>query len=64
MTGPHDSIIGVDRGIVLSRFISQIPTKFETASGDVRISAVEMEIDAQTGKALSIVRLERRLTEE
>jgi metallophosphoesterase (TIGR00282 family) len=63
MTGPHDSVIGVDRGIVLSRFISQIPAKFETASGDVRICAVEVEIDVQTGKALRIVRLERRLTE-
>jgi hypothetical protein len=64
MTGPHDSVIGVDRGIVLSRFISQIPAKFETATGDIRISAAEMEIDTQTGKALSIARLERRLTEE
>lgn len=63
MTGPHDSVIGVDRGIVMSRFISQIPAKFETASGDVRICAVEVDIDVQTGKALRIARLERRLTE-
>ena len=41
MTGPHDSVIGMDRNIVLSKFISQIPAKFETAAGDVRINGVE-----------------------
>lgn len=64
MTGPHDSVIGVDRGIVMSKFITQIPAKFETASGDVRINGVEVNIDSETGKALSIARFEMKLTED
>jgi hypothetical protein len=64
MTGPHESVIGVDRTIVLTRFLNQIPVKFETASGDVRINAVEMDIDEQTGKALNMARFEMKLTEE
>ena len=64
MTGPHESIIGVDRNIVLSKFISQIPAKFETASGDVRINGVEMEVNPENGRAISVVRFEMKLTEE
>ncbi len=64
MTGPHESVIGVDWTIVLTRFVNQIPVKFETASGDVRINAVEMDIDEQTGKALNMARFEMKLTEE
>ena len=61
MTGPHDSVIGVDKAIVLSKFISQIPAKFETATNDVRINSVILEIDGQTGKAFSIQRFVMRL---
>lgn len=64
MTGPHDSVIGVDKSIVLSKFLSQIPVKFETATGDVRISAVILDIDGATGKTLQIRRFTMRLTED
>lgn len=56
MTGPHDSIIGVNKDIILPKFISQMPARFETATGDVRINAVEIEVNPDTGKALSIER--------
>ncbi len=56
MTGPHDSIIGVNKDIILPKFISQMPAKFETATGDVRINAVEVEVNPETGKALGIQR--------
>jgi hypothetical protein len=57
MTGPHDSVIGVDKGIIVAKFLNQIPAKFETAIADVRINAVEIEVDTDTGRALSIQRL-------
>jgi hypothetical protein len=56
MTGPHDSIIGVEKDIILSKFVGQMPAKFETAKGDVRINAVEVEVDPETGRALDIQR--------
>jgi 2',3'-cyclic-nucleotide 2'-phosphodiesterase len=56
MTGPHDSVIGVDKGIIVSKFLNQIPAKFEPANSDVRLNAVEIEADPATGKALSIHR--------
>src|SRR5439155_25246527 len=54
MTGPHDSVIGVNKEIIQPKFISQIPAKFETATGDVRINAVELEVDVGTGFAQTI----------
>ncbi len=56
MTGPHDSVIGVDKAIIQPRFISQVPAKFETARGDVRINAVELDVNEETGHARSIQR--------
>src|SRR6266404_4619076 len=40
MTGPFDSILGVMRDQVIHRFLTQIPTKFESASQDARLNAV------------------------
>jgi calcineurin-like phosphoesterase len=57
MTGPHDSIIGVDIEAALGRFRTALPAKFETATGNPRLSAVAIEADEQTGRALSIERL-------
>jgi metallophosphoesterase (TIGR00282 family) len=56
MTGPHDSIIGVSKDIILPKFISQMPARFETATDDVRINAVEIVVNPETGHAASIER--------
>jgi len=63
MTGPHDSVIGVNKEIIQPKFISQIPAKFETATGDVRINAVELEVDVGTGFAQTIRRFCLKLSE-
>lgn len=63
MTGPHDSVIGVSKEIIQPKFINQIPAKFETAIGDVRINAVELEVDVDTGSAQSIRRFCLKLSE-
>jgi 2',3'-cyclic-nucleotide 2'-phosphodiesterase len=57
MTGPYDSIIGVEKDLVISRFLTGMPGKFEPAKNDPRISAVLIECDGQTGRASSIRRL-------
>jgi metallophosphoesterase (TIGR00282 family) len=61
MTGPHDSVIGVRSEIVLRRFLTQLPQKFETAEGDVRLEGALVECDATTGRATAIETIRRRL---
>lgn len=60
MTGPHDSVIGMDKALVLERFLTQRPVRFEPADGDVRLSGVVIEASPLDGKAASIRRIELR----
>jgi calcineurin-like phosphoesterase len=57
MTGPYDSIIGVQKELVLHRFLTSLPGKFEAAKGDPRFCAVVVDCDPSTGRARSIQRL-------
>ena len=54
MTGPHDSVIGVETDLAIRRMRTGLPVRFETAQGDVRIEGALVECDATTGKASSI----------
>jgi metallophosphoesterase (TIGR00282 family) len=57
MTGPHDSIIGVEVSAALGRFLTAMPARFETATGNPRLHAVLIDADEQTGLATDIERL-------
>ena len=57
MTGPHDSIIGVEIEPALGKFLTALPAKFETATGNPRLNAVVVETDPKTGLAVDIERL-------
>ena len=63
MTGPHDSIIGVEIEPALGRFLTALPARFETATGNPRLNAVLIEADEQTGRATDIERLSYSLDE-
>jgi metallophosphoesterase (TIGR00282 family) len=63
MTGPHDSIIGVDIDAALGRFVTGMPARFETASGNPRLNGVIVEADEATGRALEIERISYGLDE-
>jgi metallophosphoesterase (TIGR00282 family) len=54
MTGPHDGVIGVERDPVIQRFLTGMPVRFETASGDLRLHAVVVDADEATGRARRI----------
>jgi hypothetical protein len=54
MTGPHDSVIGVEADLAISRMRTGIPVRFRPASGDVRIEGVVIDCDPQTGRASGI----------
>jgi len=57
MTGPKDSVIGRDVEPVIKKFITGVPQKFNVAKGDPALEGAAVEIDMQTGKALSIERI-------
>jgi metallophosphoesterase (TIGR00282 family) len=63
MTGPHDSIIGVEIESILGRFLNAMPVRFETATGNPRLNAVIVEADEQSGRAIEIERLSYSLAE-
>ncbi|AVX20555.1 MULTISPECIES: TIGR00282 family metallophosphoesterase [Carboxydocella] len=57
MTGPYYSVLGVKPEIVIRKFITQLPQKFEVASGPWQINGAILEIDEGTGNALAITTL-------
>ena len=57
MSGPFDSVIGVQKEQVLQRFLTGLPGRFEAAKGDPRFCGVLIECNQETGKATSIQRL-------
>jgi metallophosphoesterase (TIGR00282 family) len=66
MTGPHDSIIGMQMEPSLARFLNAMPSRFEPATGNPRLNGVVIEADEKTGLATGITRIscsERELTE-
>jgi 2',3'-cyclic-nucleotide 2'-phosphodiesterase len=63
MTGPHDSVIGVEIAAALGKFLNAMPARFETATGNPQLHAVVVEADDQTGRAVEIERLGYTLDE-
>jgi hypothetical protein len=57
MTGPYDSVIGVQKEQIMQRFLTSLPGRFEAAINDVRLCAVLVECDESTGRARSIQRI-------
>jgi len=57
MTGPYESVIGVKKELVIDKFLSGMPARFEPASGDVRLCAVVVECDNNSGRATRMERL-------
>jgi len=60
MTGPYDSVIGIEKDLIIKKFLDQIPARFEVAKGDVRFCAVLIDADPESGRALGIQRILRK----
>ncbi len=58
MTGPTDSVIGVKKEQIINKFLTHIPTRFETAKGTSLLSCVVLDINEKTGLSNSIQRLQ------
>jgi 2',3'-cyclic-nucleotide 2'-phosphodiesterase len=57
MTGPHDGVIGMDKDAVIARFVSGLPGRFETASGDPRLNGALITVDPSNGRSTHIARV-------
>lgn len=58
MVGPRDSVLGVKPGIIVDRFLTGMPRRFEVADGPVVFNSVLVELDEASGRARSIERLD------
>lgn len=57
MTGPSESVLGMRREIIIGRFLSQLPTRFDVAEGKRQFSAVVVTAEPETGRALEVERI-------
>ncbi len=60
MTGPFDSVIGVKKEIIVRRFLTGLPEKFEISNGDVHLNGIIFSIDTDTGKTKNLERINVR----
>jgi len=57
MCGPSDGILGMDREVVIKKFRTQLPVRFEVASGPTQLNGVVITLDKASGKATKIERI-------
>lgn len=62
MTGPYDSVIGRKVEDVLERFLTAIPVRFEVAGENIQLHGAVLDINDLTGKAESIVRVQKKIS--
>jgi hypothetical protein len=56
MTGPYGSVIGVETGIIIQRFLTGLPARMEAARETPELHAVILDVDEATGKARTVRR--------
>jgi hypothetical protein len=61
--GPIDSVIGVEKDLIIHNFLTQMPVKHEIAGGPTMFNSVKISIDPKSKKAESIELIQRRLEE-
>jgi 2',3'-cyclic-nucleotide 2'-phosphodiesterase len=57
MTGPGDGVIGMDRQVIIDRFVSQLPQKFKVAGHNIQLQGVILDIES-SGKCRELVRIQ------
>ena len=57
MTGPVDSVIGMETEVVIQRFLTGIPHRMSVARGKTMFNAVLVRVDEKSGRAISIDRI-------
>lgn len=60
-TGAHESVLGREIDPIIKRFLTNMPQRFHVASERIKLQGAVMEIDGNTGRALSIERVSEPL---
>ena len=60
MTGPYDSVIGIEKSLALKRFLTGMPVRLSVAKRDPRLCGVVIDVDGATGRAVAIERIQIR----
>ena len=63
MVGPRDSVLGVRPERIISHFVTRLPAHFEVARGPVVFNSVLLDVDSNSGRAASIVRIDELVGE-
>ncbi len=61
MTGPEESVIGVEKETVIAKFLSRMPARFEVPEGPTLLCGVLAEINPETGRAVWLRRIRERV---
>ncbi len=60
MTGPTESVLGVKKEIIINRFKTKLPQRFDYADGECMLNCVLFDIDEKSGKTISVERYDIR----
>lgn len=61
MTGPHESVIGMKKSIIVEKFRNGIPIRYEVSDRGNQVNAVCIDIDDSNGRAAAITRIKRNI---
>jgi calcineurin-like phosphoesterase len=61
MTGSHNSVIGVKKEIIIEKFRTSVPNRFESSDEGLQVNAVFLVLDSETGFAEKITRIKRNI---
>jgi len=64
MTGPYDSVLGVQKEIIIEKFLTQLPASHKIAVGDTIFSAIVLTINVETKKCVEIKRIYQKIDKE
>jgi len=61
MTGPADSVIGMEKSVVLEKFVTQLPQRFEVGKDDVEVQGVLLILENPGNRCISIERVKKKI---
>lgn len=62
MTGPLESVLGVEKDIIIERFLTYYPKRHAFAGGDIGVSGALLDIDKKSGACRSVTRVKRTVS--
>jgi len=61
MTGPADSVIGMEKSVVLEKFVTQLPQRFEVGKDDIEAQGVILTLENQGNTCIAIERVKQKI---